>query len=128
MDILNKEYYEAREELWKAGEEISEIYERQNASKKWDEESNSWVKRYKDENPFRIAQKEIQYKLAEAVQGQKMAQRPDLNNLSNRGSFPGIVTGVYFEKKGVVRAGQNGPVCGTWSAEPITNVPVSYRS
>jgi len=128
MDRLNKEYYEAREELWKAGKEISDIYERQNASKKWDEETNSWVKRYKDENPFRIAQKEIQYKLAEAVQGQKMAQRPDLNDLSNRGSFPGIETGVYFEKKGVVRAGKNGPVCGTWSAEPITNAPVSYRS
>ena len=65
---------------------------------------------------------------AKAIQGQKMAQRPDLNDLSDRGTLPGIEKGVYIAKKNTVRAGRNGPVCGTWSAMPITNLPASYRS
>lgn len=128
MDQINAEYYEAREKLWKAGGEIGDIYDRQEASKKWDEESGQWVRRYEKENPLRVAQKQLFYWGAKANQGRKMAKRPDLNELSDRGSFPGVERGVYFAKGGTVRAGQNGPVCGTWSAMPITNAPVSYRS
>ena len=127
MDDLNREYYQAREELWKAGGEIGDIYNRQGASKKWDEESGQWVKRYENENPFKIAQKQLSYWGAKAKQGQKMAQRPDLNELSDRGTFPGVEGGVYFAKGGIVRVGHNGPVCGTWSAMPITGAPASYR-
>ena len=54
--------------------------------------------------------------------------RPDLNDLSDRGTLPGIEKAVCIAKKGTVRAGRNGPVCGTWSAMPITNLPASYRS
>ena len=41
--------------------------------------------------------------------------RPDLNDLSDRGTLPGIVKGVCIAKKGTVRAGRNGPVCGAWA-------------
>lgn len=128
FDRLNQEYYQAREELWKAGGEIGDIYDRQGASKKWDEESGQWVKRYKNENPLKIAQKQMFYWGAKAKQGQKMARRPDLNELSDRGPLPGVEGGVYIAKGGVVRIGHNGPVCGTWSAMPITGAPASYRS
>lgn len=128
FDSLNQEYYQAREELWKAGGEIGDIYDRQEASKKWDEESGQWVKRYENENPFKIAQKQLLYWGAKAKQGQKMAQRPDLNEMSDRGSLPGVDGGVYIAKGGAVKVGENGPVCGTWSAKPITGAPASYRS
>lgn len=128
FDRLNAEYYQAREELWEAGGELGDIYDRQSASKKWDEESKQWIKRYDNENPFKVAQKQLFYWGAQAKQGRKMAQRPDLNELSDRGNLPGVEGGVYVAKGGVVRAGMNGPVCGTWSAMPITGAPASYRS
>lgn len=127
-DSLNQEYYQAREEVWKAGGEIGDIYDRQNASKKWDEESGKWVKRYEDTNPLLIAQKQMLYWAAKAKQGQKMSQRPDLNEMSDRGSLPGVEGGVYIANGGTVRVGKDGPVCGTWSAKPITGAPASYRS
>lgn len=127
-DQLNQEWFDAREELWKAGKEISDIYDRANASKKWDEESGQWVQRYKSENPFKVITKELQYWGTKAIQDRKMAQRPDLNDLSDRGGLPGVDGGAFFAKGGVVKVGENGPVCGTWSANPITNAPASYRS
>jgi len=127
-DRVNAEYYLAREQLWEAGGELGDIYDRQEASKKWDEDSGQWVKRYENENPFKVAQKQLFYWGARAKQGRKMAQRPDLNELSDRGSLPGVEGGVYVAKGGVVRAGKDGPVCGTWSAMPITGAPASYRS
>jgi len=127
LDHLNQDYYQAREELWQAGGDLGDIYDRQGASKKWDEESGQWIKRYPNENPFKIAQKQLSYWGAQAKQGQKMSQRPDLNLISDRGSLPGVEGGIYVAKGGVVRAGPNGPVCGTWSAMPITGAPASYR-
>ena len=128
MDRLNNDYYRAREELWEAGGELGDIYDRQSASKKWDDESGTWVKRYQDENPFVVAQKQLLYWGAKAKQERRMSQRPDLNEVSDRGMLPGVEGGVYVAKGGVVRAGWNGPVCGTWSAMPITGAPASYRS
>lgn len=128
LDRINADYYEAREELWKAGGEMADIQDRESASKKWDEESQRWVKRYERENPLKVAQKQLFYWGAKAKQGRKMAQRPDMNELSDRGDFPGVEGGVYVAKAGVVRAGKDGPVCGTWSAMPMTGAPASYRS
>mmetsp|Transcript_16452 Transcript_16452/g.29727 ORF Transcript_16452/g.29727 Transcript_16452/m.29727 type:complete len:309 (-) Transcript_16452:58-984(-) len=128
LDRLNADYYQAREELWEAGGELGDIYDRASASKRWDEESGSWVKRYDNENPFKVAQKQLFYWGAKAKQGRKMAERPDLNELSDRGNLPGVDGGVYIAKEGVVRVGKDGPVCGKWSARPITGAPASYRS
>lgn len=127
MDRLNADYYEAREELWKAGGEMADVYDRANASKKWNEETKRWEKRYASENPLSFARKQLTYWGAKAKQSQKLSQRPDINTLSDKGILPGEDNGVYMAKGGVVRAGENGPVCGTWSAQPITVSPASYR-
>ena len=127
MDQLNADYYEAREELWKAGGEMADVYDRANASKKWNEETKRWEKRYASENPLSFARKQLTYWGAKAKQSQKLSQRPDINTLSDKGMLPGEDNGVYMAKGGVVRVGENGPVCGTWSAQPITVSPASYR-
>lgn len=127
MDQINEEYYQAREEVWKAGGEIGDIYDRKEASKKWDEESGQWVKRYEDANPITVAQKQFAYWGAKVKQGRKMTQRPDLNTISEQGSLPGVEGGIFIANGGIVRVGNNGPVCGTWSAKPITIAPASYR-
>jgi len=127
LDQLNKEYYEAREELWTVGGELGDMYDRQGASKKWNEDTGKWEKRYPNENPFKFASKQLRYWGAKKKQSRKKSQRPDLNSLSDRGSLPGVEGGIYVAKLGVVRAGKNGPMCGTWHAEPITSAPVSYR-
>ena len=126
-DRLNDEYHRARDGLWQAGGEIGDIYDRRAASKKWDEASGRWVRRYEDASPFQVAQKRLQYWAAKAKHEQKKAERPDLQDLSERGPLPGVEGGVYIAKSGVVRVGHGGPVCGTWSAAPITNAPASYR-
>ena len=129
MDRINAEYYyEAREALWKAGGEIGDIYDCMSASKKWDEESKRWVQRHENENPFKIAQKQLAYWGAKADQSRKLAQRPELNELSDHGSLPAVEGRIYVAKGGTVLARSNGPVCGTWSAVPITGAPALYRS
>lgn len=125
MDRINLEYYQAREEVWKAGGEIGDIYDRMEASKKWDEESGQWVKRYEDANPFTVAQKQFAYWGAKLKQSQKMTQRPDLNTISDRGSLPGVEGGIFIANGGAVRVGKNGPICGKWSAKPIVVTPAS---
>ena len=127
MDRLNADYYEAREELWSAGGEMADVYDRANASKKWNEETKRWEKRYVRENPLSLARKQLTYWGAKVKQGQTLSQRPDINTLSDKGKLPGEDNGVYMAKGGVVRVGENGPVCGTWSAQPITVSPASYR-
>ena len=127
LDRLNANNYEAREELWKAGGEIGDVYDRANASKKWNEETGRWERRYASENPLSFARKQLTYWGAKAKQSQALNQRPDINTLSDRGVLPEEEGGMYMAKGGVVRVGDNGPVCGTWSAQPITTSPASYR-
>jgi hypothetical protein len=127
LDRLNADYYEAREELWKAGGELGDVYDRANASKKWNEETKRWEKRYASENPLALARKQFAYWGAKAKQGRTLNRRPDINSLSDRGALPGEEDGVYMARGGIVRVGENGPVCGTWAAQPITISPASYR-
>jgi hypothetical protein len=74
-----------------------------------------------------VARKQLTYWGAKARQGQALNQRPDINTLSDCGLLPGKEGGVYMARGGVVRVGENGPVCGTWFAQPITTSPASYR-
>ena len=127
LDRLNANNYEAREELWRAGGEIGDVYDRANASKKWNEETGKWERRYDRENPLSFARKQLTYWGAKAKQSQALNQRPDINTLSDRGAMPGEGGDMYMAKGGTVRVGENGPVCGTWSAQPITTSPASYR-
>ena len=128
LDELNDEYYQAREAVWQVGGELSEISDREGAAKKWNKENARWEKRYPQENPMLFAQKQITYWAAKARQNQRQSQRPDLNMLSDRGNLPGVEGGLYISKAGILRAGTNGPVMGTWSAQPITDRPASYRN
>ncbi|KAL7567400.1 hypothetical protein ACA910_010288 [Epithemia clementina (nom. ined.)] len=127
LDQLNQEYYQAREATWEVGRQLNDMANRQGAAKKWNDETKQWVKRYSNENPISAWSKQIQYFAAKAKQDQRNKQRPD-NNISDRGPFPGVDQGLYVSRRGgVVRQGKNGPVMGTWYAQPIRNQPVSYR-
>lgn len=126
LDRLNKAFYEAREETWKIGGELNQMMARQGAPKKWNETTGRWEKRFSAENPLTWAQKQMTYLSAKAKQDEANRQRPDPNDLSAQGSLPGISDGVFCAKQGVVRA-PNGAIMGKWSAEPINNLPTSYR-
>ena len=128
LDQLNQAYYDARENVWQLGGDLNDISRRQGAAKKWNEEKGVWEKPKSDENPFTMMQQRMKYMAAKAQQDQKNAARPDANSISNRGNLPGLDNGAYILKGGVVRQGKNGPVMGTWQAEPITKNPVSYRN
>mmetsp|Transcript_48651 Transcript_48651/g.90283 ORF Transcript_48651/g.90283 Transcript_48651/m.90283 type:complete len:299 (-) Transcript_48651:57-953(-) len=128
LDRLNDEYYQARKELWQVGGELGDIYDRKDASKKWNEETGRWEKRYPDENPLLLASKHLKYWGAKAKQSKKLNDRPDINKLSDRGTLPGEEGGIYMLKGGLVRVdAENGAVCGTWSAQPINGAAASYR-
>ncbi|KAL3937237.1 MAG: hypothetical protein SGARI_002204, partial [Bacillariaceae sp.] len=137
LDQLNNAYYEARENTWQLGVRLNDISRQQGAAKKWNEAKGRWEKPKTDANLFSTMQKRMNYMAAKAKQDQANEQRPDANSISNRGELPGLDggnanengnNGVYIAKGGVVRQGKNGPVMGTWQAEPITTNPVSYRS
>lgn len=125
LDELNGAFYQAREETWKLGRSLNEMVARQEAPKKWNEDTKQWGKRYKTESPLVWAGKKLQYARAKAKQADANQKRPDPNSLSAAGSLPGIEGEVFVARGGVVRA-TNGGVMGTWFAEPITNEPVSY--
>jgi len=140
---LNQAYLDAREATWQVGKELNDMVQRQGAAKKWNEDTQSWEKRYRAENPWQAAQKRVQYWQRKQEQDAKLQERPDPNTLSDRGTLPLATTVVsndnennqqkiYMAQGGVVRlqdvkTGRPGPVMGTWSAQPITNSPASYR-
>merc|ERR1711862_16369 len=97
------------------------------ASKKWNTDTEQWEKRYPNENPLSFVGNQFKYWNAKRKQDDVMNRRPDLQTLSNRGCMPGVDVGIFVAKCGIVRSGKNGPVCGTWHAEPITGAAVSYR-
>lgn len=128
LDQLNEEFYKAREATWQVGGELNEMGNRQGAAKKWNEEKRRWEKRHPAENIFNVAQKRLTYWGAKAKQAKMNSNRPDPNTISDRGTFPGVEKGLYIAQSGIVRSGKNGPVMGTWYAQPITNLPASYRN
>lgn len=127
LDALNEAYYEAREHTWQIGGELNEAQKRQGAAKRWNEEKQQWEKRYGNENPVTALQNRWKYWTAKAQMDAKQRQRPDANDLSERGGFPSVDNGLYVAKGGIIRASKNGPVMGTWQAQPITDRPASYR-
>lgn len=132
LDKLNEEFYKARDETWKIGGEVNDMTRRQGAPKKWNEEKQQWEKRYENESILSQVQKRISLMGAQAVQKQKANQRPNPNTLSSdRGWFPGIEDDAFVQKEGVITIPKGGgwrgdAVIGRWSAEPITDKPVSY--
>jgi hypothetical protein len=136
LDRLNQEFYEARDQVWELGGELNEMANQQGAPKKWNEETQQWEQRYKNPNVLSQLSKRLSLMGAQAAQNLKSDRRPSPQSLSSeRGSFPGMedLGGVYIQKGGVVSIPGGGgwrgdAVIGTWSAEPITNTPVSYKN
>ena len=127
LDALYRAFYSARDEAWRLGGELNDMMTIQGPPKVWNEDAGRWEKQSKSINPLQWAQKRIAYASAKAKQDQKNNARPDPNDLSERGSFPGIDDNVYMAKQGIAKT-QNGAVIGQWSMEPmLLNKPVSYR-
>lgn len=127
LDALQKAFYDARDEAWRLGGELNDMMTVDGPPKVWNEERGRWEKVDKRINPLQWAQKRLAYARAKAVQDQKNRARPDLKDLSERGSLPGIDVPVYTAKQGVAKT-QTGAVIGRWSMEPMRwDQPVSYR-
>ena len=102
-------------------------------SKKWNPKTERWEQRYPNENPFTMVKNQVSYWIQNAKQEKARNQRPEPESLSDRGGkLPGVGKDdeyVYLIQYGVVRyGGKDGPVCGLWTAQPITNVPAWERS
>lgn len=125
LQKLQDIYKQATEEVWALGEELNDASKRQNAPKRWNDKTQRWEKAFKAENPLDWASKRFKYMAAKANQQQKNSERPDLNDISNIGSLPGLAgngnneEGLYIAKEGIIRSSANGAVMGRWSAEPI---------
>jgi len=133
LDRLNQEFYKAREDLWSTGATVIDASDRQESSKKWNTKTERWEKRYPSENPFGAITNQISYFLQKVKQDKARNQRPEPGTLSDRGGkIPGVGLDedgnegyVYFVQEGVIRYGRDsGPVCGLWTAQPITNAPI----
>jgi hypothetical protein len=127
LDQLNDAYYKARENTWQVGSELNDIVKRQGAAKKWNEEKRQWEKPKPNVNVLYAVQKRMNYWMSKIEQDKRNQDRPDPNTISDRGELPGLDGGIYIAKSGSVRASKNGPVMGTWQAQPITKLPVSYH-
>jgi hypothetical protein len=133
LDQLNEAYYKARENTWQVGSVLNDIANQRVAAKKWNEETKRWEQPRTDGNMFGTFQKRFDYWMRKVEQGKRNQDRPAPSSISDRGELPGLDGGVYIAKGGLVRAsstrntGKTGPVMGTWQAQPITKLPVSYR-
>lgn len=128
LDRLNEEYYTARDAMWSTGEDLNNSNDRKQSSKKWNPTTERWEQRYPDENPFTMVKNKVLYWMQAAQQEKAKSQRPEPDTLSDRGGkLPGVGAideYVYLVQQGVVRyGGDDGPVCGLWNAQPVTNVP-----
>lgn len=128
---MNEKFYKSRDETWKAGEAYNEISRRKEASKKWNDETGQWEKRYGEEPLLSAFTKQMNLMNVKRKSERENSDRPNPKTLSlDSGPFPGFDSDVYIKKEGVVkikRRGWRDAIIGTWSAEPINKEkPVSY--
>jgi hypothetical protein len=126
---MNEKFYKARDDTWKAGEEVNESNRRKEAPKKWNEDKGEWEKRYGEEPLLSKLGKQINLMNVKRQSEQNNADRPNPKTLSSdSGPFPGVDSDVFIQKTGIIKIkrGWRDSVIGTWSAEPITGKPVSY--
>jgi hypothetical protein len=126
---MNDKFYKARDDTWKAGEELNEVNRRKEAPKKWNEDKGEWDKRYEEEPLLSKLGKQINLMNVKRKSEQSNADRPNPKTLSlDSGPFPGFDSDVFIQKTGIIKIkrGWGDSVIGTWSAEPITGKPVSY--
>jgi hypothetical protein len=127
---MNEKFYKARDDTWKAGEEVNESNRRKEAPKKWNEDKVQWEKRYEDEPLLSKLGKQINLMNVKRQSERENANRPNPKTLSSdSGPFPGFDSDVFIQKEGIIKIkqGWRDAVIGTWSAEPIiAGKPVSY--
>jgi hypothetical protein len=127
---MDKQFYEARDDRWDAGEVLNDVDKRQIAPKKWNPNTNQWEKRYEDEGFLSQLGMQVNLLIAERKERKVNEDRPMAKDLSlDCGPFPGLNGDVYFRKEGKVllkRGFLKECIIGTWSAEPINDKPLSY--
>lgn len=127
---MNARFKEARDSTVDAGELFDSIKERQDAPRKWNDDTNQWEKRYEDEGILSTLGKRTNKFFAERKERKVNAERPILKDLAlGCGPFPGVEGDVYFKREGQVmlkRGFLRECRIGTWCAEPINDKPLSY--
>jgi hypothetical protein len=130
LDLLNQAYYAARNDVWVLDNELKAMTEFDGPAKRWNEETKQWERRTNsNSSPLAWAQKQLQYRAAQAKERQTREARPDPNSLSERGTIPGVDDAIYIVKEGVIRSSSAaGAIMGWWSMEPmmIPRRPASY--
>lgn len=131
LDLLNQAYYKARNDVWVLDNELKTMTQLDGPAKRWNEETKQWERRTNEKNnsPLAWAQKQWQYRAAQAKERQTREARPDPNSLSERGTIPGVDEAIYIVKDGVIRSSSaSGAIMGRWSMEPmmIPRRPPSY--
>ena len=127
---LDAEYYAARDAKWEAGRAADEARGRADAPRRWNPDRERWERRDEGEGLPSVLWKGAAYLLAERRDRAVVRRRPMPKELSmDCGPFPGIEGDVYARRGGrvVLEGGWRERVVGTWSMEPITDLPVSYR-
>lgn len=125
LDYLNQQFYAARDEEWKAMEEIDEMDRRRDAPKKWNPTTNQWEKRYSHEPLSSQLSKRFQVFQKEQKRKDEDAKRPRPRDLSTDcGPFPGVEGDAYIAIGGKVN--YQG-VRGTWTAEPILSKELNVK-
>jgi len=114
----------ARQEEWKALEQIDELERIRKAPKKWNHETQRWEQPTIDEPLTSLFSKQFNAFVKGQERRRRFRDKPQSGvEMSDRpGWFPGFAVNnlVYFGRQGIIRnQSQGGMVVGTWSAEPI---------
>jgi hypothetical protein len=125
IDHLQQAFYDARDKAWELGGQLNDMTKMDGPPKQWNEEQKRWETRRRSVNPFEWTSKRLAYGAAKAVQDRRNKDRPDLKDLSERGSLPGIDDKLFVAKQGIAKT-QSGAVIGRWSMEPMLEKAVSY--
>jgi hypothetical protein len=130
---LQEAFSEARQEEWKALEELETITSIRNAPKRWNEVKRQWETPTMDEPVSSLVQKHWKAFVKGQERRKRFREKPRSGiELSKQpGRFPTMDDFVYFGTRGIIRnRDKGGMVVGTWSAEPIvgtTSIRSSYR-
>ncbi|CAB9520301.1 expressed unknown protein [Seminavis robusta] len=122
---LDEAFSNARSDEWKAEETLEEVYKERDGPKKWNPKTQAWERPTMDVPLTDLFQKHWTVFSKKQETRRRNAARPRSSDLSKQsGPFPGYEDRVYFGQQGIIRIDNN--VVGTWSAEPMNDVPATY--
>lgn len=137
---LNEEFIAARKKEWEAEELLEGLYKERDGPKKWNPDTNQWERPTLDVPLTTLVAKHWAVFTKKQERQRKNGQRPKSSDMSKQaGRFPGLDDDdrVHMGSFGIIRiannsdygrnAGVGGTVIGSWSAEPVTEMPyLSY--